>query len=365
MIPGYSEKLGTPINDSLEGLRQEVVYGLEGDDTLTLGYTIDEEVEGDDAVFIGGSGNDRYIVNDNQRIVILDGSNSDNDILKADGISFNNENTFVLEYFDSALWLFDTLNQQFALIPDWQNPENRIEEFQLQDQTLSYDQFVQAVENSGKYVGNFTSSQTITLPNGEEFEVSISGDLEEFNSVNQEIIDRGKYIETNYSQFSLTKIHRFYQYEKGFHFYTSGANEIKVIQEKSATGELAYNYESEKFTVLSDDKDPLTGESLAGVKPVYRFFNIDTGAHLYTMSEKEKGYIQDNLTNYNFEGIKYYAFETEPENIDTVPVFRMLNGQSGTHLFTTGQKEIDYIQQNLPHFSLEGDNGIAFYVFEL
>lgn len=164
---------------------------------------------------------------------------------------------------------------------------------------------------------------------------------------------------------SVSDIHRFYQYEKGFHLYTSDANEIQVVLDQSAAGELAYSYEAEKYTVLTDNKDALTGETVEGVKPVYRFFNTETGAHLYTMDENEKGYIQDNLSNYSFEGIKYYAFESEPEDRETVPVFRMLNGQSGAHLFTIDQNEINYIEENLPHFSTEGNGGIAFHVFEL
>ncbi|MGL5944153.1 MAG: right-handed parallel beta-helix repeat-containing protein [Waterburya sp.] len=171
---------------------------------------------------------------------------------------------------------------------------------------------------------------------------------------------------TNYTpSLELAEIHRFYQHEKGFHLYTSDVTEIADIQAKSQTGELAYNYESEKFNVLSSDKDALTGADIAGAEEVYRFFNTQTGAHLYTMDEVEKDHIQNNLSNYNYEGIKFYAFEEAQENIETVPVFRMLNGQSGSHLFTVDQTEINYIQNNLPNFSIEGDNGVAFYVMEL
>ncbi|MGL6339135.1 MAG: hypothetical protein ACRC80_08350, partial [Waterburya sp.] len=163
----------------------------------------------------------------------------------------------------------------------------------------------------------------------------------------------------------LAEIHRFYQHEKGFHLYTSDVTEIADIQAKNQTGELAYNYEAEKFNVLTSDKDALTGADIAGAEEVYRFFNTQTGAHLYTMDEVEKDYIQNNLSNYNYEGIKFYAFEEAQENIETVPVFRMLNDQSGSHLFTVDQTEINYIQNNLSNFSLEGDNGVAFYVMEL
>ena len=171
--------------------------------------------------------------------------------------------------------------------------------------------------------------------------------------------------EVNKLEFSLADVHRFYQYNKGFHLYTADANEINDIREKSNTGELTYNYEAEKYRVLTDDKDLLTGEEIAGVEPIYRFFNTDTGAHLYTMNENEKDHIQDNLVNYSFEGIKYYAFETAPEDTETIPIYRMLNTLSGAHLFTSDQNEMNHIQANLPHYSLENNDDAAFYVIDL
>ena len=109
----------------------------------------------------------------------------------------------------------------------------------------------------------------------------------------------------------------------------------------------------------------MTGEIIEGVKPVYRFFNRGTGAHLFTMNIKEKDYIVENLDNYDLEGVAYYAFENEPENIETIAVYRMLNNINGTHLFTSDRQELDYIQDNLSHFSLEGDGGVAFHVLEI
>lgn len=163
----------------------------------------------------------------------------------------------------------------------------------------------------------------------------------------------------------LTEVTRFYQYEKGFHFYTADDNESSNIQEGTANNELKYNYEGESFTALSSDLDRLTGEVIAGAEEVYRFFNNDTGAHLFTMDVNEKDYILDNLDNYTLEGTAYYAFEAQPENIETVPVYRMLNNQTGSHLLTSDRNEFESIQENLPHFSVEADNGVAFYVMEI
>ena len=166
-------------------------------------------------------------------------------------------------------------------------------------------------------------------------------------------------------QMSMTTVHRFFQYQQGYHLYTSYINEINHIKAKSATKELAYNYEAEQYQVLADNKDTLTGEEIEGVKPIYRFFNTSTGAHLYTMSENEKNSIQDNLPHFNYEGITYYAYESEPENLETIPVYRMFNNNSGAHLYSTNQDEINSVQDTLPHFSMENNGDAVFHVFEL
>ena len=167
------------------------------------------------------------------------------------------------------------------------------------------------------------------------------------------------------SHFSTKNVSRFYQFDKGFHLYTTDSKEIDYIKQQSEAGELAYRYESEQFRVLSDDKDSFTGETLERAKPVYRFFNTGTGAHLYTTDEKERSYIQDNLANYNFEGIQYYVFETEPVEIETIPMFRMLNTTSGSHLYTIDSKEFNYIQENLSNFAVENNGEAVYHVLEL
>ena len=162
-----------------------------------------------------------------------------------------------------------------------------------------------------------------------------------------------------------TEVHRFYQYEKGFHFYTADVNESNVIQQETAAGRLSYDYEGESYRALASDLDTLTGEIIEEAEEVYRFFNSDTGAHLFTMFEAEKEYIETTLDNYTYEGVAYYAFESEQDSIDTIPVYRMLNGDTGTHLFTADSNEITYIQNNLSNFTLEGNSGVAFYVMEI
>ena len=257
-----------------------------------------------------------------------------------------------------------------------------------QDASISDDgRYVAFLSEANNLVSNDTTSQleifirdrrsqTTTQIGGDSFP-TISGDGQSilFNSsldtlVPNDTNDTGDVFVIsenglNPSRYNTDEVHRFYQYEKGFHLYTTDDNEIAYVQQQSAAGELAYQYEAEKYSVLSDNQDALTGETLEGVKPVYRFFNTETGAHLYTTDENERGIIQDTLSNYNFEGIKYYAFESEPTDIETIPVFRMLNNESGSHLYTIDTNELNYIQENLPNFSFENNGNAVFHVFEL
>ncbi|MEM7759619.1 MAG: hypothetical protein AAF298_16050 [Cyanobacteria bacterium P01_A01_bin.40] len=160
----------------------------------------------------------------------------------------------------------------------------------------------------------------------------------------------------------VTPVYRLFQFERGFHFYTTNDDELENIVELSNNGELQYQYENIAYNVLAQDRDSLTGATIDGALPVFRFFNTDTGAHLYTMDQNERDFISANLNNYNFEGEAYYAFATEPEAIATVPLYRMLDTQTGSHLFTSDLDEFDTISATLPQFQPEGDNGVTFYV---
>ena len=161
-------------------------------------------------------------------------------------------------------------------------------------------------------------------------------------------------------------VHRFFQYEKGFHFYTADENEREYVYERSIDGELKYKYENVAYRVLKSDQDILTGEKIEGASPVYRFFNRDTGSHLYTMDEGEKNYIDANLDNYSFDGINYYGFESPSEDIETVPLYRMYNTISGSHLFTTDVNEFNTLNnsEEFSYFQAEGNEGVTYYVMD-
>ncbi|MCC0177007.1 S8 family serine peptidase [Waterburya agarophytonicola K14] len=146
-------------------------------------------------------------------------------------------------------------------------------------------------------------------------------------------------------------VYRFFRPDIGTHFYTASNFERDSI----ITNLPNYSYEGESYLAASETADPLTG-----ARPVYRFFNTSTGAHLYTMSEAERDTIDGNLANYNYEGIAYYGYQSDRPG--ATALYRFYNAAIDAHFYTPSAVERDAILTNLPDYQLEGNDGIAFYV---
>ena len=156
----------------------------------------------------------------------------------------------------------------------------------------------------------------------------------------------------DFDQASNSSIFRFFRSDIGAHFYTASVTERDSIINNLQN----YNYEGASYISAPATADPLTG-----VKPVYRFFNSNTGAHLYTMSELERDNIMsNNLANYNFEGIAYYGYESDRPG--ATPLYRFYNPVADIHFYTPSVVERDAVLANLPDYQLESNGGIAFYV---
>ena len=150
---------------------------------------------------------------------------------------------------------------------------------------------------------------------------------------------------------SSATVHRFFNPESGVHFYTASDVERDFAIDNLAN----YNHEGASFASATKTADALTG-----VKPVFRFFNTLTGAHLYTMSETERDNINNNLENYNFEGIAYHGYESDRPG--AIPLYRFYNPIINVHFYTPDSTERDAVLASLPNYQQEGEHGIAFYV---
>ncbi|MEM8675938.1 MAG: peptidylprolyl isomerase [Cyanobacteria bacterium P01_G01_bin.67] len=143
-------------------------------------------------------------------------------------------------------------------------------------------------------------------------------------------------------------VYRFLNTDTGVHLYTDSEDERAFIEE------FLPNYNSEGSAFVS--VDPFTGSPEPG--KVYRLLNQDTGTHLYTTSEREREFVEDNLPNFSLETEFFFAFAEQQEG--TVPVYRFFNTQTGAHFYTPSEGEKQSVEDNLPNYQSEG---IAYYTF--
>lgn len=154
-------------------------------------------------------------------------------------------------------------------------------------------------------------------------------------------------VDSSTATYSASTVYRFYNPSKGVHFYTADEAEKNYVIENLDS----YEFEGESYRTV----DPLTGSE---AEEVYRFFNSTTGVHLYTTSEAEKDYIIDNLSNFAFEGTKFYAYENA--TTETIPVYRFYEPSIGVHFYTPSESERAFVEQNLLNYNFEG---VAYYAF--
>ena len=145
-------------------------------------------------------------------------------------------------------------------------------------------------------------------------------------------------------------VYRFLNTDTGVHLYTSSEVERDAISENLP------NYVSEGSAYVS--VDPFTGSPEP--EQVYRFLNSDTGTHLYTVSEVERQSVEENLPNFSLETESFFAFAEEQPG--TIPVYRFLNTDTGAHFYTPSETERESVEETLPNYQSEG---IAYYAFAI
>ena len=147
-------------------------------------------------------------------------------------------------------------------------------------------------------------------------------------------------------------VYRFFETEAQTQFYTTSDVERDSVRENLSN----YEYEGESFIgAPNPDENDITG-----VVPVYRFYNLDTGVHLYTASQVEQDFVRENLSNYIDEGVSYYGYESQQE--DSVPLYRFYNQSLDAHFYTPSIEEKDEFLADSAYQPEGGDDGIAFYV---
>ena len=143
---------------------------------------------------------------------------------------------------------------------------------------------------------------------------------------------------------AATPVYRFYNPILKTYFYTADSNEKDNVlfnsdENRPDDQEWPYVFQGSTFNAAS------TGSS--NVKLLHRFFNADTGHHLWSMDPNEIADIKNTLPSYNYEGPSYYVYDSDPYPSDPhigELVYRYYNSTTGKHFWTADAEERNLIQ---------------------
>ena len=142
----------------------------------------------------------------------------------------------------------------------------------------------------------------------------------------------------------VVDIHRFFNPSKGGHFFTAD-----VVEKESVEALNLFDSEGVGFRAFSK-----ADEQGQNTIPIYRFLNTDLGSHLFTAFELEKASLMSSEV-FVFEGVSFRALSID--TAETIPVYRFFNTANGGHFFTTNEIEKNAVL-SIPQFIYEGE---AFY----
>jgi lysyl endopeptidase len=126
-------------------------------------------------------------------------------------------------------------------------------------------------------------------------------------------------------------VFRFYNVNNGAHFYSANVAERDNVRNTISN----LWHEGPVFSVAP--------AAASGLSPVYRFYNTYTGVHFYTLSESERNALTA-YPSFQLEGVAWYARKSADAN--TVPVYRFYKRSLGTHLYTVSVAERDNLIAN-------------------
>jgi hypothetical protein len=147
---------------------------------------------------------------------------------------------------------------------------------------------------------------------------------------------------------SLLPVWRFYNMRTGTHFYTADPAEKNAVV---ATLSSIYRLEGVAYNVNTANP--------ANSAPLYRFYNVVTGAHFYTADTVERDRLINTMAAvYHFDGPAYNVCLTNVAGSTTV--WRFFDVVTGTHFYTADAAEKASVIANLS--AIYHLDGPAFYL---
>jgi hypothetical protein len=160
----------------------------------------------------------------------------------------------------------------------------------------------------------------------------------------------------------IINIYRMY-YTDGRHFYTSSAVEKYNLLESNKNHSLpSTNFWANLWPFGSPDRfwldENVLGKayksSVLGTIPLYRYFNKNSGDHMYTIDPNEANGLP--AIGFVAEGITGYVYGSQVAN--TIPVYRYLSNNSHGHFYTYDYSELGGGNSGYRY------EGVAFYVLK-
>lgn len=141
-------------------------------------------------------------------------------------------------------------------------------------------------------------------------------------------------------------VYRFYNLKSHAHFYTLSLEERDAVLKKHQ-GTLSY--EGPAFWSFP----------AAGTIPVFRFYNPYSGSHFYTANEQEKARVQALWPYlFTYEGTAFHIYTAPGDGRS--PVYRFYNPETGCHFYTVSEQERAYVKATWP--KTWNEEGVGFWV---
>ncbi|GEO98130.1 carbohydrate-binding domain-containing protein [Methylobacterium haplocladii] len=129
----------------------------------------------------------------------------------------------------------------------------------------------------------------------------------------------------------LNPIYRFVNVSNGDHLFTTDINELNSVLKTSP------DYHFEGVVGSTPDKGSNTQD-------VFRFFDTVHGQHFYTSDVTERDTVLKTLPSYHYEGVAFQAY-TDPTVVGSggETLERFFNTQTGAHMYSADATEIKSI----------------------
>lgn len=148
--------------------------------------------------------------------------------------------------------------------------------------------------------------------------------------------------------FAAGTVFRFFNTNTGIHLFTADPNERDNVLANIPS----YQYERTAFKVQFS--------TAGGNSSVWRFRNTRNGAYLFTMNPAEKAYVE-SLGYFALDGVAFFARSPASPGSGTIPLHRFQNRNTGSHFYSYSPAEVAYIQNNLGY--LYQYEGVSMYVW--